>query len=54
MSWAYNHEAKIAIITGDRGGYDMGEMILKASKLSGCGSLLGVLRVFRPSKERYV
>ncbi|CAN9327452.1 unnamed protein product [Alternaria alternata] len=51
MSWAYNHEAKVAIITGDRGRYDMGEMILKASKLSGCGSLLGVLRVFRPSKE---
>ncbi|CAN9409120.1 unnamed protein product [Alternaria alternata] len=54
MSWAYNHEAKVAIVTGDRGSHDMGEMVLKASKLSGCGSLLGVLRVFRPSKERYV
>ncbi|OWY51406.1 hypothetical protein AALT_g4692 [Alternaria alternata] len=51
MSWAYNHEAKVAIVTGDRGSHDMGEMVLKASKLSGCGSLLGVLRVFRPSKE---
>jgi hypothetical protein len=54
MSWAYNHEAKVAIVTGDRGSHDMGEMVLKASKLSGCGSLLGVLRVFRPSKEGYV
>jgi hypothetical protein len=54
MSWAYNTEAKVTIVPDNDRSNCMGETILKASKLSGCGRFLGVVQILRPDNEMYV